>query len=150
MEKWIINNKWWIFTGITVCYLISAGGLVFVAIHSENAKPDEIAKIIFLGIGGLGVFLPLFLSVANAMESRAFEKIENTFELLTKWDDSSLFEARKYTRKIKQSKSSISDDDLIKEITSDELLSQSIILVANYFLISKITQPSILDASKLG
>ena len=77
--------------------------------------------------------MPLYISATNSIEGRENLKIENTFSLITKWDDSHLFAARKLTREIKDSRSSISDDDLIKKIKGDAEIRQSVILVFNYF-----------------
>ena len=52
--------------------------------------------------------------------------------LIQKWDDPHLFQARKYTRRLKDRKSELSDNQLISEINKDEELKQSVILVMNY------------------
>lgn len=79
------------------------------------------------------MILPLYINATNSIESRAGEKIENTFSLIEKWDDPHLFSARKLTREIRDARSSLSDDDLVKKIKDDDELRQSVILVANYF-----------------
>jgi hypothetical protein len=83
--------------------------------------------------GGIGVIMSLYLSTMNAIENREYLKIENTFSLVTKWDDSHLFSARKLTREIKDERSSISDDELVQKINDNGELKQSVILVFNYF-----------------
>ena len=90
-------------------------------------------KTVFLCLGGIGVILPLYINATNSIESRFAAKIENTFSLIEKWDDSHLFAARKFTREIGDSRASMSDDDLLKRIKGDAELRQSVILVLNYF-----------------
>lgn len=132
-----MSRKWITFS--IVAFLCTAGAIALTFIASRTAPPVgsstfiEVIKTLFLCLGGIGVLLPLTLNIMNAVEQRASDKIENTFDLLGKWDDSHLLAARNYTRKIKKLKSSISDDDLVKQIQESEELEQSVILVTNYF-----------------
>jgi len=132
-----VSRKWKIFW--TVAALCTAGSVALIFIASRTAPPTssstfiEVTKTLFLCLGGIGVLLPLTLNAMNAVEQRESDKIENTFDLLGKWDDSHLLAARNYTRKIRKLKSSICDDDLVKQIQESEELEQSVILVTNYF-----------------
>ncbi|OBA12145.1 hypothetical protein A9988_09930 [Acinetobacter calcoaceticus] len=86
-----------------------------------------------LCLGGLGVVSTITLSVFNSIEDRYMKIIENTYSHITKWDDPHLATARKFTRKLKDTKPNTSDSDLIKQINEDEDLKHSIVLVCNYF-----------------
>ena len=132
-----MSRKWKIFW--IVAFLCAAGSAALIFIAGRTAPPAssstfiEVIKTLFLCLGGIGVLLPLTLNAMNAVEQRDSDKIENTFDLLSKWDDSHLLAARNYTRKIKRQKSATSDDDLVKQIQGPEELEQSVILVTNYF-----------------
>lgn len=132
-----MKYKWQLFWAITIFCLLGTAGLGYIAYTSTPPSNSstfiEVVKTLFLCLGGLGVILPLYINATNAIESRASKKIENTYNLLAKWDDPHLFEARKYTRDIKKRRTSISDDELISQIKDNEILEQSVILVANYF-----------------
>lgn len=93
----------------------------------------EALKAALLGIGGLGVASTIILSILNSMEDRRSKVIENTYIHITKWDDPHLAAARMFTRKLKETKPTMSDDDFLKHIEGDENLKHSIVLVCNYF-----------------
>lgn len=132
-----MKNKWKVFLAITLSLLAATIALVHIAATSTPPTNSnifiEITKTVFLCLGGLSVILTLYLSVTNAMEGRSFQKIENTFNLITRWDDPHLLKARSYTRKIGKIRSATSDEQLLKEIKEDEELEQSVILLVNYF-----------------
>ena len=101
--------KWKILIGFVLLYLvgiIGAGWHTYDATDSSQAVPTiETLKIIFIMLGGLGVIVPTYLNIWQSLETAEFledqkqrDKIENTFHLLGKWDDDSLFEARRFTR----------------------------------------------------
>ncbi|EHL7982505.1 DUF4760 domain-containing protein [Escherichia coli] len=132
-----MKYKWHLFWAIIILCVIGTGGLAMIAYNSPPPLGSsvfiEVTKTVSLCLGGLGVILPLYINATNAVESRMAEKIENTFRLIEKWDDPHLFSARKLTREIKEARSSLSDNDLVKRIKADEELKQSVILVSNYF-----------------
>jgi len=129
--------KWYLFAGIIVFCLLGTMALGYIAytsaIPSSSSTFIEVTKTVFLCLGGIGVLMPIYLGAMDSIESRKYSKIENTFNLIVKWDDPHLFSARKLTRDIKGKRSSISDDDLVKEINDSDELKQSVILVFNYF-----------------
>lgn len=132
-----MKYKWHIFWAIIILCSFGTFGLGYIAYTSTPPSNSstfiEVTKTVFLCLGGLGVILPLYINATNSIEGRAGEKIENTFKLIEKWDDPHLFSARKLTREIRDSRSSLSDNDLIERIKSSEELLQSVILVSNYF-----------------
>ena len=126
-----MKAKWVIFGFIIVLYLLGIIGLVWHTFGSTNSSETssfiEIAKLTFIALGGLGVILPTYLNVWQSLETAELlqdqvrrSKIENTFQLLQKWDDKTLFEARAFTRQQKKLINSLSADDLKKEISSNE------------------------------
>ena len=79
----------------------------------------------------------------NVQDRIEFDRIENSFEFMRRWDSPSLKEARDYTRKIKKEKDKLSPEELYKriegpyqeenEIEKQESLQRSIITMFNYF-----------------
>lgn len=132
-----MKYKWQLFWAITVLCILGTVALGYIAYSSipptNSSTFIEVTKTIFLCFGGLGIILPLYINATNSIEGRAGGKIENTFSLIEKWDDPHLFSARKLTREIRDSRSSLSENDLIDKIKNNEELKQSVILVSNYF-----------------
>jgi hypothetical protein len=130
-------NKWKIFIGITILWLLGTIALAFISYLPDpptgSTKIIESAKMVFLSLGALGVILPTYISSINAIDERNTAILENTFKLVEKWDDPQMFTARRYTRELKKRKPTLSDEQLVKEIEADTDLKQSIILVINYF-----------------
>jgi hypothetical protein len=134
--------KWIIFILIIVLWIIGGIGLV-IDIKSNTSieiQTIEIIKTSFIILGGLGVILPVYLNTWQSLENNKiyenkiqFDKIENSFRIIEKWDDSTLLEARRYTRKIKDERNKISNNDLISTIESNDKLKESIIMVFNYW-----------------
>lgn len=93
----------------------------------------EIVKFALIALGGLGVVLPVYLSASQAIIDSRQKIIENTVDLIQKWDDPSLLAARMFTRDLKDKKESLSDNDFCAKIQAEPKLRHSIILVFNYF-----------------
>jgi hypothetical protein len=131
-----MKHKWhlfWVVTGLCLLGTVALGYIAYTNAPVNSTKFIEVTKTVFLCLGGLGVILPLYINATNAIEARVGVKIENTFYLIEKWDDPHLLEARKMTRSIRDDRSSLSDNDLIKKINDDANLKQSVVLVGNYF-----------------
>lgn len=128
---------WKLLGAVATLCVVGSGALVYVAYQtappSNSSTFIEVTKTIFLCLGGIGVLLPITLNVISSIEERQLRIIENTFSLLSRWDDANLLKARNYTRQIKKNKPNISDKDLVSQIQGDEELEQSVILVTNYF-----------------
>lgn len=131
-----MKHKWWYFVGMTL--LLSAGVAALTAMTYQSQVPAnstqlaETVKTLFAALGGAGVLLAITLNVFNSIEQRTYDKIQNTFDLLTKWDDQHLLKARGLTRAIGKMKSSMSDNELLEKINNSDDLEQSVILVLNY------------------
>ena len=142
--------KWKILISFVALYLvgiIGAGWHTYDATDSSQAVPaTEALKIVFIMLGGLGVIVPTYLNIWQSLETAKLledqerrDKIENTFRLLEKWDDDSLFEARSFTRGLGDQHGSLSPDQLKLKINNEPNLRQSIILVFNYFELLRIS-----------
>lgn len=107
--------------------------LSYYQYESSDKKSLLDAITIFVtALGGASIIFTIFFNSINEFKNRQSKKIENTFDLVTKWDDPHLFEARKFTRKIKLKADNLSKNELIERIDKDESLKQSVLLVLNY------------------
>lgn len=134
---------WRIFWSIVVLLGLASIGLTITAyatpVPENSSAMLEAAKMFFLCLGGSGVILSTYFSAVsiyfsskNIILQRKLNIIENTFELLSRWDDPHYLDARKWTRKAKEEKPDTSDNDLINKIKENEELKQSVVLVLNY------------------
>ncbi len=136
--------KWkilWIFVFLYLAGIFGAGWHTYDTADPSNTVPViETIKVVFIMLGGLGVIVPTYLNVWQSVETAKSQeeqarrnKIENTFRLIEKWDDATLFEARRFTRELKDQHGKLSPDELIAKINGTPELRQSVILVFNYF-----------------
>lgn len=100
----------------------------------------EVVKTSLLVLGGLGVILPVYLSSWQAIENNrvindkiVFDKTQNSFHLIDKWDDQALTEARNYIRVLIEKRVSLSDEQMIAEINAKPELKRSLLLLFNYW-----------------
>ena len=172
--KFFENHRWKVFVLIIVLYVVLMIGMGINMWHfaegKENISPlIEVIKFELIVLGGLGIVLPAYLSATQSILDASQKEdeykryiIENTMSLIGRWDDSSLLEARMFTRKIKDVQNKMSPDDIRNKIENDEGLRHSVILVFNYFdqirislktnrvdkeLIKECLKPVILDIS---
>lgn len=128
--------KWKLFWAVTLLCLAGSVALIYIAFQTTPPPNSntfiEITKTLFLCLGGIGVLLPITLNAMNSIEEGKLKKIENTFSLLSRWDDAHLLKARNYTRLIKKNKVNTSDAELVNKIKDEEDLEESVILVTNY------------------
>jgi len=129
---------------IVVFYLLAVVGMGWytydITDASKASKAIETIKLVFIAIGGLAIIIPAYINIFNSYtaiatieDQRKISLIDNTFQLLQKWDDSALLEARRYTRVIKDKEKTLSHNDIIEHINSSSELRQSVILLYNYF-----------------
>lgn len=128
----------WIVFWIVVALLLAAtsvvGYIVYHTVPPTNSTAfTECLKALGLCFGGAGVILSTYFTAVNSFQQRAADVVQNTFDLLTKWDDPHLFNARKYTRKTKDKAEDTSNNKLLEDIEANEDLKNSVILVLNYF-----------------
>ena len=128
---------WGVFWAVAAA-LILAAIVVARTVYGSPAPPNstqffEATKAFLLCLGGAGVVLSTYFTAVNAFIQRRSDIIKNTFDLLTRWDDPHLFQARKLTRKYKALKDDTSNNKLVEEIEGNEDLKNSVILVLNYF-----------------
>lgn len=140
-----MNLKWKLLVCFVVLYIFGVIGVAWhtfsVAAGIAGAAPSiETIKIVFIMLGGLGVILPTYLNVWQSVETANLlddqvkrHRIENTIKLLEKWDDKSLFDARRFTRELGDKQDSLSPEQIRRQIIENGDLRQSVILLFNYF-----------------
>lgn len=150
--KKLIRSKWIILIILTVLWVTMTiiYSIFFLSIPANESKPYEIAKFIALSISAFGVLFSTLLSSFNSLESSQnnverieFDRSENSFAYIEKWDSSSLKDARDMTRKIKKEQNKLSPEELCKriegpfetqeEIKDQENLKRSVITMFNFF-----------------
>lgn len=137
-----MSKKWIIFISIIVLWIIGGIGLL-IQVYQNTLEAErllEVIKIAFLIIGGLGIVLPTYLNVWQSLENNKvveerlkYDKLENSFQILEKWDDTALLTARRFTREIKDHRNDITNNELLKRINEEKGLKESVIMVFNYF-----------------
>jgi hypothetical protein len=145
MKPWLkhwLMPKWLLLIVIVVLWISGSIGLI-IHIRQSIAQPDqslEIIKTALLLLGGLGVVLPTYLNVwqsiennQNVQEKIQFDKIENTFRIIEKWDDPALLAARGFARAIGKNIDNMGGAELLQKINSEPGLEESIILIFNYW-----------------
>lgn len=106
----------------------------------DSKSTLETIRFIVISLGGYGVISATFLNIWNAWDASKnitdkiqFDKTENSFRYFERWDNQSLKDARDLTRQIKKSKSTLSDDELLKKIQECEATERSVITMFNFW-----------------
>jgi hypothetical protein len=132
---------WRLFWIILICWILLIIGVSWATwSNATSDKLIETIKMIFIVVGGLGIVLPAFFSGWSTIQSSNMASndnkkklIENSYDLITAWDDPSLLDARDYTRNMKKRIPDISANDLLREIEEDVGLQRSLALVFNFW-----------------
>ena len=134
--------KWRILVGLAIVWLVLTVvyAIWYVNVPAESNRTFETVRFLTLSISGFGVLFTALLASFNSLEASAnvasrmaFDKTENSFEYIRRWDSEVLREARDWTRRIKAERTRLSDEDLIEKINSDEGLLRSVITMFNFF-----------------
>jgi hypothetical protein len=109
-------------------------------VPADSNFMNEFFEFLFRSVTVYGVLFSTLLTSFNSLEASSniaqrneFDKNENSFKIIEKWDMPSLKEARDITREMKSERRSISDVDLIKRIDENKDLKRSVITMINYF-----------------
>jgi len=137
-----MNSKWYFFVVFTILWLVGTTVYSFnyIVVPDGSTYRFECVKFIFLSISAFGVLFSTVLSSYNSLESTsnikdkiAFDKTENSFAYMLRWDSDSLKEARDETRRIKKNVDEVSPRDLLANISGEESLERSVITMFNFF-----------------
>lgn len=141
----LIKHRWTFFVIIILLYIALMVGMGINVWNFADGKESispliEVVKFELIALGGLGVVLPAYLNASQSIIETSQKEIEdrkkiieNTVDLIQKWDDPSLLAARMFTRDLKDKKETLSDKDFCAKIQAEPKLRHSIILVFNYF-----------------
>jgi hypothetical protein len=141
MSEWL-RRKWTVLTLLVCAWVLFTVtyAIMFVTIPAESTRLFETVKFVALSVSAFGVLFSALLSSFNSLEATAnvqdriqFDRVENSFEFVRRWDSAVLKEARDWTRRVKKEEQSLSPDDLRSKIRSDETLERSVITMFNFF-----------------
>ena len=126
----IIKTVKWIVLGVLL--------IVWIVLSILLCKSD--LDLWAKSIATLGVLFTVLWSTLNSVESTAtqmklskMKKKELSLCYARRWEDESLIKARNLTREIRDNRSKICDDDLIKRFNFDQDLKRSVLTMFNFF-----------------
>lgn len=126
-----VRSKTWIFALVSVVWILSALGFY-------NATKD--LPTLFLSINAFGVIVATYINLVSSIQKVGsekhrieFEKTENTFEYIDRWDSPSLKDVRDFTRNYWLQRQNFSKQDVYDAILNDENLKRSIITLFNFW-----------------
>lgn len=135
-KKWgglcALSVSWLLFTIIYSFY--------FVSVPIDSTRAYETAKFIFTSISAFGVLFTALFASFNSLEASSatkqrldFDRIENTFSYLVRWDAPGLREARDVTRELKKHEDSLSKKAILEKVQTDQNVERSVITMFNFF-----------------
>ena len=100
----------------------------------------ESVKFALLMLGGLGVIMPTYLNIWQSLETSniyserlRFDRADNAYKILERWNNPGLLEARRFTREMKALHKKLSPNEIVNRINTNKQLQESVILVFNYW-----------------
>lgn len=151
MLKTLTKRKWIVLGLITLLWavLTIVWSYAFVIVPPGSTRGYETTRFIFLSISAFGVLFSSLLASLNAVEATLnlqdrllFDRVENSFRYIERWESLVLKEARDYTRGLQAEQVSISPTELcrriegpaqIEEREEQRKLQRSVISMFNYF-----------------
>lgn len=151
MLKTLTKRKWMLLGLITLLWavLTIVWSYAFVIVPPGSTRGYETTRFVFLSISAFGVLFSSLLASLNAVEATVnlqdrlqFDRVENSFRYIERWESQVLKEARDYTRVLKAEQDSISPTELcrriegpvhIEEREEQRKLQRSVISMFNYF-----------------
>ncbi len=109
---------------ISIIWLIGAVGFY---------HQTEDLKVLFLAINAFAVVIATYINLISSLQKIKFDKTENTFEYIERWDSALLKEARDFTRELKKEKHKLSEEEILKKIDENKGLERSVITIFNFW-----------------
>ena len=140
--NWLKSNKWNIMGLLFAVWLIFTivYAINFVVVPQDSTKTYEVVKFIFLSISVFGVLFSTLLSSFNSLEATSniqdklrYDRTENSFSFIARWDSPSLKAARDITREVGRKQNKLSPDQIMNKIKTVSDLERSVITMFNYF-----------------
>ena len=149
--KAFFSEKWRVLIGLALLWLLFTAiwAAYFVAVPTGSTKAFETVRFVFLAISAFGVLFSALLTSFNSLEATsnlqeklAFDRAQNSFDYISRWEASSLKEARDWTRALAAEKATLSDNDLcarIEGLPGQEMseaqrgLQRSVITMFNFY-----------------
>jgi hypothetical protein len=151
MLKTFTKRKWTVLSLIAILWagLTIVWAYAFLIVPLGSTRGYETTRFVFLSISAFGVLFSALLASLNAVEATVnvqdrllFDRVENSFRYIERWESVALKEARDYTRLLKAEQSAISPTELCRRIEGPVLmehreeqrkLQRSVISMFNYF-----------------
>jgi len=151
LTKTLFTRKWPILGALALLWLVftATWASVFVAVPTGSSRSFETAKFAFLSISAFGVLFSTLLTSFNSVEATsnvndkmAFDRTENAFDYIARWEAPALKDARDWTRRMASERNTLSPDDLCRRITGkppgtpspdQQSLQRSVITMFNFF-----------------
>lgn len=125
-----------------VCFLVWL--LIAIAIGclvwNISEEPSDKIKNVIASISAFAVSSALLLNAVSifqqsemSFQQGQIKKFDETFVLISKWDDEHFLKARDYTRKQQDIHKDVGTQQILKEINNNEDLKRSIVMMTNYF-----------------
>lgn len=147
-----LNRKWIVLGGIAAVWAVFTitWAIWFVPNPAVTTPEYETTKFVFLSVSAFGVLFTTLLGSFNSVEATMavrdrirFDRIENAFAYMLRWDGPSLKDARDLTRRMKRDHHTIAPQTLIARIDGEDAqdaatyqkddLKRSVIAVMNFF-----------------
>lgn len=138
----LLKRKWLVLSSLAILWLIWTGihAWQFVTVPEDSTYGFEAAKFVFTSISAFGVLFSVLLTSFNSLEVSlnvrdriAFDRIENSFEYMRRWDSPVLRDARDETRRIGKEEHQLSQKEINSQIKSNGDLERSVITMFNFF-----------------
>ncbi len=145
------RSRWRVLVALTLLWVSFTiiWASVFVVVPLGSSRGFETTKFVFLSLSAFGVLFSSLLSSFNSLEATAniqdrlaFDRVENAFSYMLRWDSQALADARDYTRQIGREQSQLSPEQLCSRIEGvpaeyanpdQRNLQRSVITMVNFF-----------------
>lgn len=157
-----LSDKWCILLALTTIWVVFSAVYAISLVHvpPNSTRAFETFKFVFLSISTYGVLFTVLLSSFNSLEAARnlktrieFDKTENSFLYMQRWDSEALRQARDVTRSLKKEQRNLSPNELSKKINTDPSVERSVITMFNFFeeiylsiIASRVNEPSLRQA----
>lgn len=136
----MLKAKWIVLAVLSAFWLIFT---VFYSCNMPRATPsdiDALLKFIATSTAAFGVIFSSLLTSFNSIEASKinaskmdFDRTENSFAYMERWDSSTLKDARDTSRDMADKRASMSDNEFLNLVETDQNVRRSVIAMWNFF-----------------
>lgn len=117
---------------ICLIWLLIAIAIGCLVWNISEEPSDKIKNVVSL-ISAFAVSSTLLLNAVSIFQQGQIKKLDETFALISKWDDEHFLKARDLTRDQQGVHQKLSEQEILDKINEDNELKRSIIMMTNYF-----------------